>query len=397
MQVDLRVPAGLEHLRFPRSSTDRLVAGVAGGLARRLQADTYVVRVAFVLLGVAGGVGVLLYAVAWLLSEPPTDQPTIAARPERSVAVGCVTGAALVLLRSVGLWPGDALMVPAVVVAVGSALVWHDAPRGASSRAPTDPFERLMSGRLSAPRVIGGIVLIATGLATLASEGKLSSVPRSAAALALALAGVALVVGPYTGRLLGAVRSAERERIRTEERAEMAAHLHDSVLQTLALMQRAADDPRRMVLLARRQERELRQWLYGGGPDALAEGSVAERAQALAAEIELDHDVPVELVVVGDHPGNEALAALLGAVREASVNAARHSGTDEVDVYLEIGPSAGVAFVRDKGCGFEPDAVAEDSHGITHSIRGRLERCGGRARVETTPGTGTEWELEVPL
>ena len=210
---------------------------------------------------------------------------------------------------------GDALMVPAVVVAVGSALVWHDTPRGASSRAPTDPFERLMSGRLSAPRVIGGIVLIATGLATLASEGKLSSVPRSAAALALALAGVALVVGPYTGRLLGAVRSAERERIRTEERAEMAAHLHDSVLQTLALMQRAADDPRRMVLLARRQERELRQWLYGGGPDALAEGSVAERADALAAEIELDHDVLVELVVVGDDPGNEALAALLGAVR----------------------------------------------------------------------------------
>ena len=123
------------------------------------------------------------------------------------------------------------------------------------------------------------------------------------------------------------------------------------------------------------------QWLYGGGPDALAEGSVAERAQALAAEIELDHDVPVELVVVGDHPGNEALAALLGAVREASVNAARHSGTDEVDVYLEIGPSAAVAFVRDKGCGFEPDAVAVDSHGITHSIRGRLERCGG-------PGAG---------
>ena len=101
---------------------------MAGGLARRLQADTYVVRVAFVLLGVAGGVGVLLYAVAWLLSEPPADQPAIAARPERSLAVGCVTGAALVLLRSVGLWPGDALMVPAVVVAVGSALVWHDAP-----------------------------------------------------------------------------------------------------------------------------------------------------------------------------------------------------------------------------------------------------------------------------
>jgi signal transduction histidine kinase len=254
-----------------------------------------------------------------------------------------------------------------------------------------------MSGRLSAPRVVGGVVLVATGIAALASDGDLSSVPRSVAALTLALAGVLLVVGPYAGRLLSEVRSAERERIRTEERAEMAAHLHDSVLQTLALMQRSADDPRRMVLLARRQERELRQWLYGGGPEAATEGSVAERAQALAAEIEIDHDVPVELVVVGDHPGNEALAALLGAVREASVNAARHAGTDEVDVYLEIGPTSAVAFVRDKGCGFDPAAVAADSHGITHSIRGRLERCGGRARVESAPGAGTEWELEVPL
>jgi signal transduction histidine kinase/phage shock protein PspC (stress-responsive transcriptional regulator) len=397
MHANLRVPAAIEGLRFPRSGNDRLVAGVAGGLARRLEADSYVVRVAFVVLSLAGGAGVVLYALAWLLSEPSRDEAAAVVRPERSLAVGCVTAALLVVLRDLGLWPGDAVMVPAIVVAAGSALVWHD-PRGSTGvRGPADPFERLMSGRLSAPRVVGGVVLVATGIAALASDGDLSSVPRSVAALTLALAGVVLVVGPYAGRLLSEVRSAERERIRTEERAEMAAHLHDSVLQTLALMQRSADDPRRMILLARRQERELRQWLYGGGPEAATEGSVAERAKALAAEIELDHDVPVELVVVGDHPGNEALVALLGAVREASVNAARHAGADKVDIYLEIGPSSAVAFVRDKGCGFDPEAVAADSHGITHSIRGRLERCGGRARVESAPGAGTEWELEVPL
>ena len=206
------------------------------------------------------------------------------------------------------------------------------------------------------------------------------------------------MVGPYTGRLLGAVRSAERERIRTEERAEMAAHLHDSVLQTLALMQRAADDPRRMVLLARRQERELRQWLYGGGPDASAEGSVAERAQALAAEIELDHDVPVELVVVGDHPGNEALAALLGAVREASVNAARHAGTDEVDVYLEIGPerrpwpSCGTRAAASSPTRSPSTAMASR----TPSAGGWNAAAGGRG-WRRRRATGTEWELEVPL
>ena len=206
------------------------------------------------------------------------------------------------------------------------------------------------------------------------------------------------MVGPYTGRLLGAVRSAERERIRTEERAEMAAHLHDSVLQTLALMQRAADDPRRMVLLARRQERELRQWLYGGGPDALAEGSVAERAQALAAEIELDHDVPVELVVVGDHPGNEALAALLGAVREAVRErgpARRHRRGGRLPrdrARARRWPSCGTRAAASSPTRSPPTATASRTPSA-----GGWNAAAGRARVETAPGTGTEWELEVPL
>ncbi len=351
---------------------------------------------AFVLLGLAGGVGVILYAVAWLLSDPERDDPAPAVRPERSLAVASLTAAALLALRAVGLWPGDALMIPATVVAAGSVLVWHDHRSTIGARIGADPFERLMSGRISVLRVVGGLLLTGAGLVTLAAAGNLGSVPRSAAALGLAMAGVAVVLGPYAGRLLTDLRSAERERIRTEERAEMAAQLHDSVLQTLALMQRAATEPRRMVLLARRQERELRYWLYGGRITA-GDRTLAEQAEALAAEIELDHDLPVELVVVGDHPMDAAAAALLGAVREAAVNAAKHGGVDEVAIYVEVSDGSLVAFVRDKGRGFDPDGVPPDRHGIEASIRARLDRSGGRSRLETAPGAGTEWELEVPL
>jgi signal transduction histidine kinase len=151
-----------------------------------------------------------------------------------------------------------------------------------------------------------------------------------------------------------------------------------------------------MVLLARRQERELRSWLYGGRITT-GDRTLAEQAEALAAEIELDHDLPVELVVVGDHPMDAAAAALLGAVREAAVNAAKHGGVDEVAIYVEVSDGSLVAFVRDKGRGFDPEGVPPDRHGIEASIRARLDRSGGRSRLETAPGAGTEWELEVPL
>jgi signal transduction histidine kinase/phage shock protein PspC (stress-responsive transcriptional regulator) len=390
----------LPRLRFHRSATDRLVAGVAGGLARRLRADAYVVRLAFVVLGLAGGFGIVLYAVAWLLSEPPRPESDATAPgpalPERSVAVGLLTLGALVLLRAFHLWPGDAVMVPAIVLAGGSALFWHGSHASSAARHGDDPFDRLLSGRASPLRVAVGLVMAVAGLVTLVANGDLRSVPRSAAAVGLAVAGLALVLGPFAGRLMNELRSAERERIRTEERAEIAAQLHDSVLQTLALMQRAATDPRRMVLLARRQERELRHWLYGGRVSSPAQ-TLSGHAEQLAAEIELDHDLPVELVVVGDHAVDGAATALLGAVREAAVNAAKHAGAEEVAVYLEVNPEKLVAYVRDKGRGFSPDCVPADRHGIDDSIRSRVARVGGRARLDTAPGDGTEWELEVPV
>jgi signal transduction histidine kinase len=201
-----------------------------------------------------------------------------------------------------------------------------------------------------------------------------------------------LVLGPWAWRL-AVERDAERTaRIRSEERADLAARVHDSVLQTLALIQREGDDPRRVAALARRQERELRAWLY---PGARAEGaSLASAIETAAAEVEELHGVPVELVRTGDAPLDDRVEALVLAAREAMANSARHSGADEVSTFVDVGKDQIAVYVRDRGSGFDPAAVPEASHGITESIRGRMERAGGTAEL-TSSAAGTEVELRL--
>lgn len=390
---------GLEHrAEFARSSTDRMLFGVCGGIARRSGVDAYVVRIALLLLTLTGGVGVVLYVVGFALSRPPDELPApTVVEPglasARSLAVTAASGGLLMTARNIGLWPGDAIMVPAVVVAGGSALLWY---RGRESHPEGDPLERVLQGRATPLRALGGVALALAGLVALVARGvRLEQLPAALAALAMALAGAAVLVGPYVGRLTTQLRDEERARIRDQERNDMAAHLHDSVLQTLALMQRAAADPRRMVMLARRQERELRSWLYDSKTSA-AVGSLTARAEGLAAEIELDHGMPVDLIVVGDVEVTPAVDALLLAVREATVNSAKHAQADLVSIYIEVEPHTITAFVRDKGVGFCAAEIGDDRRGIALSIRDRVERVGGRAVLETAPGSGTEWELVVP-
>jgi signal transduction histidine kinase/phage shock protein PspC (stress-responsive transcriptional regulator) len=388
------------QLRFPRSADDRVLLGVAGGLARRLQADPYVVRLAFVVLTLAGGLGVPLYLVAWALSDPPSTAPAPASNGDRglvvqrSIAVALVAVAVAWIMRQVGLWPGDGIVVPVVIVAAGSALLWF------TGRAGTvDPIDRLVAGKASPARAIAGSVLAVAGVFALASSrGSIHALPGAAAALGLAAAGLLLVLGPYLGQLASGLNEERRERIRSEERAAIAADLHDSVLQTLALMQRSADDPKRMLMLARRQERELRAWLYGpqAAVTTAAPATLLATCEEIAAQVELDHELPVDLVVVGDAPLDEGAGALVGAVREATINAAKHAGAERVAIYVEVEPEAIVAFVRDTGVGFEPNGVPTDRRGVCDSIVGRLARVGGSAQLDTAPGDGTEWELRVP-
>ena len=331
----------------------------------------------------------------WALSTSPDDTAPTTLPPAvvsaRSLATAVATGGLLMAARNIGLWPGDAIMLPAIVVASGSSLMWY---RGREVGTRTDPLERVLQGRVTPLRTVGGILLAIAGVVALTARGvRVSQLPAALAALAMALAGTAVLVGPYVGRLTTQLRDEERARIRDQERNDMAAHLHDSVLQTLALMQRASADPRRMVMLARRQERELRSWLYDSKVNDGA-GSLAARAEQLAAEVEIDHGLPVDLVVVGDAAVSPAVDALLLAVREATVNAAKHAEADQVSVYIEVEPAAVTAFVRDKGKGFVRAAVGDDRRGsrcrssIASSVS--ADRCSSTVRQGPAPN-GNSW------
>ncbi|MFO7281402.1 MAG: PspC domain-containing protein [Thermoanaerobacterales bacterium] len=397
-----------------------LVAGVCAGVARWLGVDPVVIRLATVVLALANGVGALAYLVAWavLPTGGPAGEPAVGGRAaapvedarrsgELALAVGAITiGLVMLVSWSVPFFP-DRLVWPAVVVATGAGLVLTRA--GDSERArwlelagrlPGNPVEALRGGGWLWVRVIAGGALLVTGLGLfLAANQAVAGVVGQVGVAVLATAlGAGLLFGPWIVRLAAELRAERRERIRTEERAEMAAHLHDSVLQTLALIQREPGVPAPARSLARRQERELRAWLYRdarpGGDDEPATLSAA--LDRLVDEVEVDHrGVEVDVVRVGDCPLDDGVAALVRAVREAVVNAAKHSGAPEVSVYVEVGEDAVEAFVRDRGRGFDPATVDGDRRGIAESIVNRMARHGGAAEVQSAPGEGTEVSLRV--
>jgi signal transduction histidine kinase/phage shock protein PspC (stress-responsive transcriptional regulator) len=367
-----------------------MVAGVCSGLAASMGVEVGVIRLAFVVLSLCGGVGLIAYGVLWL-SGQETDEP--APPPRRGAAIdsaaliATVAGIAL-LCRSIGYWAGDQIALPALVVAAGAALV--------GSR---DEVGRGLRSRGWPARMALGVSLIVVGGAVSAAvAGGWRHVGQSAIGASVLVVGIAFLVWPWLGRLTSDLSFERAERIRSQERADVAAHLHDGVLQTLALIQRRAGDPREVRSMARRQERELRAWLFADQTAANPSVSVAALLKTELAAVEDDHRVRVEVVAVGDAPIDDAARALVAAGREAVVNAARHAHVDTIDVFLEATPDSPSIelFVRDRGVGFNPAKVGKDRHGVAESIRGRVERAGGTAEVRSTPGEGTEVELRVP-
>ena len=233
--------------------------------------------------------------------------------------------------------------------------------------------------------------MIAAGFAFLQSTDALSAARDVVLAVIAVVVVLGVIFAPWVLRLVRSLTEERSERIRSQERAEVAAHLHDSVLQTLALVQRS-DDPREVAALARRQERELRAWLAGRPAPGQA-ARLAPALEAAAADVEENHGVPVEVVVVGDRELDPAVEAVVAAAREAMTNAAKFGGGSTVDVYAESTPAALQVFVRDRGPGFDPAAVPADRRGVRESIVGRMERHGGRARISSSPDGGTEVEL----
>lgn len=347
-------------LGFERNERDRVVAGVCAGIADALDIDPTLVRLVFAVLALAGGAGILLYLALWTW--------TGGRRPILAVLI--VALATMALLGSLGVpW---AFFLGAGLLVAGLVLL---ARRGATLR-PGGPS-----------LFVPGIVLAIAGAVVMLDHLGSSRAFIGPGALAGALA---LVLVPWVWQL-----SRERgERIRLAERAEIAARIHDSVLQTLALVQRNAGDEKRVRSLARRQERELRRWLYGSGY-----GNADTFAGALAdavADIEDAHAARIDLATAGDAPLDEPLTQLVLAAREAMTNAAKHAQTDEISVYAEAGSDAVTIFVRDRGVGFDRAAVAPDRRGLADSVEARMQRAGGSATIVSTPGEGTEIELRMP-
>jgi phage shock protein PspC (stress-responsive transcriptional regulator)/signal transduction histidine kinase len=433
MAAPPRPPSGLSLPEgLARDRDDRIVAGVCAGIARWLGVDPTVVRILAVLLTFANGVGLLAYLVAYLVLPeeaevlpPGAEGPTALAagaaegggtksrggeptsqrqNVEHAIALACITLGVLLLVKWVSPWFPDHVVWPATVIAGGLGLVWSRAGetdrarwRDTVSRLPGNPLD-MLTGRGVWLRLHFGAFLLIAGIGWfIAANSTFAGLGQIGMAILATTLGLALLLGPWIGGLVGQLRDERRERIRSEERADMAAHLHDSVLQTLALIQRHAESPQQTRSLARRQERELRGWLYDARTPGDAPATLAAALDRLSDDIESDHAVVVDVVVVGDLPYDEQLDALVAALREAAVNAAKHSGEAEVSVYVEAVDGEVEAFVRDRGKGFERSTVDGDRRGIADSIIGRMARHGGSAKVRSTPGEGTEVVLRMVL
>ncbi|MEV3992163.1 PspC domain-containing protein [Streptomyces sp. NPDC049837] len=399
-----------------RSADGRMLGGVARGLAGHLGLPVIWVRLVFLALFMADGLGVLVYAVFWIVvplgvggrsAEPRSvfettpDGRRRLRKPDKGqiVALIALTVGAVGFVTSVDLGGNANRYVwPTLLVGVGVVLVWRQVDN-ARRASWTEPGRRKRLFQLV--RGLAGVALVGMGLTVfMVVRGSAAQLGTALTAAIAVLAGMALLAGPWLVRMSQDLSEERTMRIRAQERAEVAAHVHDSVLHTLTLIQRNADDPGEVRRLARAQERELRNWLYrpeGTGKDEDQEpDTLAEAVKKTAAEVEDKHGVPLEVVVVGDCPLDERLAAQMQAAREAMVNAAKYGGQGgAVQVYAEVEGRTVFVSVRDRGPGFDLDSVPADRMGVRESIIGRMRRNGGTARLRSVPGDGTEVELEM--
>lgn len=402
-----RWPAGLA-----RRKRGSWVGGVCTGLADYLGSPVWPVRLCFVLLSMTMYIGVIAYAVLWAFMpvEDEAAEQARAVRPARKIrstrhqdveiwaSIGLVIALCvglLVLSSMFGLHSIHAFFWPVVLAAVGVALVWRQADQTEEDRPGSRWLAPLVSSARWATMVRMGMGMTLVGASVLLVAYTQVDGPYLPAVLgvaALALAGFGVLAAPWINRMRGNLARAHEEKLVADARADMAAHLHDSVLQTLALIQRRADDPKTVASLARRQERELREWLYGEAP-----GPRDFRAglREAGAQVEDGTGVRVEVICVGDATLTDGLSAMILAAREAMMNSAKHSGADHIDVYAEVDDDHVELFVRDRGSGFDADQIRADRMGVRRSIIERMERHGGTAQVRSAPGEGTEVKLEI--
>jgi signal transduction histidine kinase len=394
-----------------RARDHRLAGGVAAGLAAKLGLDVTIVRVAFVLASLAGLFGLAAYVLAWLLIPAEGEETNIARRAladRRGIALAAGLGSVLIVVFVLGsalgaTWLGTVAW-PTVLSVAGLSLIWRNssAEEQRTMRTVVEPLLGLTGDTRWSRTVLRLLIAclpLAVGIGLLLAGHPSHKLLAPVAGIVLVIAGIVMALGPWWLHIARDLVVERQARIRAEERADMATRIHDSVLQTLALIQRRAGSPQEVVQLARAQERELRSWLF----DGQVPGSVGGSATTLAAgvrliqqEVEAQHGITVEAVTVGDCELDDALSALLAAAREATVNAAKWSGSPAVSVFAEVEPAQVSLFVRDRGRGFDPAKVPADRKGLSQSIHARMARRGGAAVVRSTPGEGTEVSLTMP-
>ncbi len=395
-----------------RNQDGRLVGGVAAGVAAWKGFNVTAVRVVFVLITVvSGGVGGAVYVAAWLLIPAAGQAANIASQARNDsrgirLAIAVASLLALILLAIGALGDGwfTSWAWPQVISAAGLVLIWRNAPpdEQASLRQLIEPLESTAGssrpGRRTALRLGVAAVLLLGGAGWLFSSRVSVALLRPLGGVVLVIAGIVLLLGPWWLRIARDLVLERQARIRVEERADIATRMHDSVLQTLALIQRRADDPQKVVQLARMQERELRSWLFEGRDPNQADQDMTfvSGIRQIQQDVESRYGVPVEAVMVGDCELDDSLNALLAAAREATVNAAKWSGASVISLFAEVEPAEVSIVVRDRGQGFDPEAVPEDRKGLAESVHGRMTRRGGTAVVSSAPGEGTKVSLKMP-
>jgi signal transduction histidine kinase len=400
-----------------RRDTDRaMLGGVCAGLARRLGIDPVITRVGFVVITIASsGFAALGYLLAWAVipaGPASADERRDRGRGRRgswriAAGVGLLTLSVMLVFRQLDIWSSDALVWPLALAAFGVALLWgltrqppepgdqpveEEGDGGLALEVAGEPGAR---ARRLARAGFGVALVLAAGLLVLWTNGVLDKAGDAVLAALVVTVVLGLISAPFWWSMVRRLGAEKMARVRSQERAEVAAHLHDSVLQTLALMQKRAGEPNEVAKLARRQERELRSWLAGGEPARPGE-RLADALRVTAEEVEEHHGAQVEAVVVGDAPLDERMEALVAATREALTNAAKFaSAGGPVRLYAEIANGSARVFIDDRGPGFDPEKIPDDRRGVRESIIGRMKRYGGRAEIRSGPGDGTEIELAV--
>jgi len=365
-----------------------VIGGVCAGLSEHLGWPVRRVRLLLVVASLLGGAGILFYGWLWaLVPLAPGEAEETPRRRAPIAAILLVLGAvaAVVAIVQANVAGSASTAVSLSLVLTGGAVVWslaldeHDPARS--------PRYRLVI------RSAGATVLLATGLLLLASNDWRPEAMTAIVAVGMMVLGLAVAVAPFIVRLWNELMRERSGRIREEQRAEIAAHLHDSVLQTLALIQNRAGASSDVARIARAQERELREWLFAG--DGAPGADLVSELSEDAATIEVEYPARIDVVTVGESvPAHPSVVA---AAREAMLNAARHGG-GEVSVYVEAAASAVDVFVRDRGPGIDLDALPADRLGVRESIIGRMQRAGGTATVQRgAGGVGTEVHLHLDL